>query len=379
MTGPVPRPRRIVVCGTRFGQIYLAALARAPERYRLAGIVARGGARSTALAQEYDVPLYTRVEDLPRDIDAACVVVSGGVGGGPGAELAQALLERGIPVLQEHPVHPRELADCLRVARRTGTAYQVNTFYPHLEPVRRFIGAARELVRLRRPVFVDALCAVQVSFDLLDILARIFDGLGPWSWSPPAPGGGRPLVGVDGQIAGVPLTLRVENRMQSGDDSSSLLLHRITVGTDAGNLMLANSHGPVLWSPVLNAPPPTGGRLFPRGENAGALWPAGLGATADYVGPAQAPTWSTAVDEVWSQGVLAALDELSARVDAGTDVLQGSQRPLAVARAWQQLTELLGFPEVSHPDPQQPLTAADLGVGEPVAAGGGPGGRTSLQ
>ncbi len=360
MSGVTPGPKRVVVCGTRFGQIYLSALARAPERYRLAGIVARGSDRSVSLAKEYGVPLYAGVEELPDDIDVACVVVSTAVGGGPGAELARALLARGIHVLQEHPLHADEMADCLRAARRAGVQYRVNTFYPYLEPVQRFITAARRLVEQRRPVFVDAMCAVQVSFDLLDILAGIFDGLRPWSLSPPAGGAGRPLVSVDGQVAGVPLTLRVENRMQAGDDSSSLLLHRITVGTDAGNLMLANTHGPVIWSPTLNTPPDTTGQLFPTGADARERWPAGLGITGEYVGAAETPTWLTAVDEVWGRGVLAALDELCERVDTGADPLHGSQRPLAVARAWTELTQALGYPEVVRPDPGEPLSAADL-------------------
>ncbi|MFD5709187.1 Gfo/Idh/MocA family oxidoreductase [Streptomyces pharetrae] len=361
MTGVRPGPMRVVVCGTRFGQVYLSALARAaPERYRLAGIVARGSDRSVALAEEYGVPLYGAVEELPDDIDAACVVVSTAVGGGRGAELARALLDRGVHVLQEHPLHPTELADCLRVARRAGTQYMVNTFYPHLEPVRRFISSARRLVELRKPVFVDALCAVQVSFDLLDILAEVFDGLRPWSLTPPAGGAGRPLAGVDGQIAGVPLTLRVENRMQAGDDSSSLLLHRITVGTDAGNLMLANTHGPVLWSPVLRMPSDATGHFLPGTADAGERWPDGLNVTGAYVGAPETPTWATALHEVWGEGVLAALDRLRERAEVGADPLRGGQRHLAVARAWQELTEALGYPEVAHPDPGAPLTVADL-------------------
>ncbi|MFH9619188.1 Gfo/Idh/MocA family oxidoreductase [Streptomyces pratensis] len=354
-------PMRIVVCGTRFGQVYLSALARAsPGRFRPAGILARGSARSVALAEEYGVPLYDKVEQLPDDVDAACVVVSTAVGGGRGAELAQALLERGIHVLQEHPLHPAELADCLRVARRAGVQYQVNTFYPHLEPVRRFISAARQLVRLRRPVFVDAMCAVQVSFDLLDILSGVFDGLGPWSVSPTAGGAGRPLTGMEGQIAGVPLTLRVENRMQAGDDSTSLLLHRITIGTDAGNLMLANTHGPVIWSPVLHMPSDSAGQFLPGPSEAEERWPHGLGVTGEYVGGAGTPTWATAMHEVWGDGVLAALEGLRERVDAGVDPLHGSQRHLAVARTWKELTEALGYPEVAEPESGAPLTAADL-------------------
>ena len=171
MTGAASRPMRVVVCGTRFGQIYLSALTRAPEQFQLVGIVARGSARSAALAEQHGVPLYSSVDQLPGDVDVACVVVSTAVGGGRGAELAQALLARGIHVLQDHPVHPTELAECLQAARRAGVQYVVNTFYPHLEPVRRFTAAARELVRLRTPVFVDAMCAVQVCFDLLDVLA----------------------------------------------------------------------------------------------------------------------------------------------------------------------------------------------------------------
>ncbi|MFI5798199.1 Gfo/Idh/MocA family oxidoreductase [Streptomyces sp. NPDC051677] len=361
MTRATSGPMRIVVCGTRFGQVYLSALAHAdPERFQLAGIVARGSARSVALAKEYDVPLYDTVEQLPADIDAACVVVSTAVGGGRGVELAQALLERGVHVLQEHPVHPTELADCLRLARRVGVQYQVNTFYPHLEPVRRFTAAARRLVQLRRPVFIDALCAVQVSFDLLDILAEIFDGLRPWSISPITGHTGRPFVSVEGQIAGVPLTLRVENRMQEGDDSSSLLLHRITVGTDAGNLMLANTHGPVIWSPVLRMPSDAAGQFLPSRSDPEEWWPAGLGITGGYVGAAETPTWATAMHDVWGHGVLTALDELRRRIDTGADPLRGSQRHLTVARAWKELTEALGYPEVARPEPGDPLTVADL-------------------
>ncbi|WBB53406.1 Gfo/Idh/MocA family oxidoreductase [Verrucosispora sp. WMMD573] len=360
MSGPPAGPMRVVVCGTRFGQVYLSAIARAPERFELAGILARGSARSVALAKEYGVPLYASVAQLPDDIDVACVVVSTAVGGGPGVELAKALLDRGIHVLQEHPVHPAELADCLRAARRAGAQYVVNTFYPHVEPVRRFISAARALVRLRKPVFIDAVCAVQVCFDLLDILAEVFDGLRPWSLAAVGNRTGRPLTSVDGQIAGVPLTLRVENRMQAGDDSTSLLLHRITVGTDAGNLMLANTHGPVLWNPVLRSPADPAGVFLTGVADADTRWSDVLGPTADHVGPAQTPTWSGVVRELWGDGVLTALDDVRARVDAGVDPLRGGQRHLAVATAWKELTETLGYPEVATPEPGDPLVVSDL-------------------
>ncbi|MFJ2767104.1 Gfo/Idh/MocA family oxidoreductase [Streptomyces sp. NPDC087300] len=364
-------PLRVVVCGTRFGQVYLSALRRCPERYRLVGIVAQGSARSVSLAEEYGVPLYASVDQLPDGVDVACVVVSSGVGGGQGVELATRLMERGIHVLQEHPVHPSELADCLRTARRTGTQYQLNTFYPHLEPVRRFIAAARRLVARRPAVFVDAMCAVQVSFDLLDILSEVFDGVRPWSLTAPPDGAGRPLSAVDATVAGVPLTLRVENRMEPGDDSSSLLLHRVTVGTDAGNLTLVSTHGPVIWSPVLRVPSDAVGRFLAGPGGAGPRAGDVPEASAEVLGPIEAPAWGSVLEEVWPEGVLRALDQLGARMAAGGDPLQGAQRHLTVAHAWQELTDALGFPQASSPRTGPPITAADLlsVSGEPAEAG----------
>lgn len=345
-------PLRVVVCGTRFGQVYLSALTRRPEDFRLVGIVARGSARSVALAEQYGVPLYETVEQVPDDVDAACVVVSTAVGGGQGAELARAFLERGVHVLQEHPVHPAELADCLRTARAVGAQYMLNTFYPHVEPVRRFITAARRLVELRRPVFVDAMCAVQVSFDLLDILGEIFGGIRPWSLSCSEAVDGRPLTAVDATVAGVPLTLRVDNRMQPGDDSTSLFLHRVTVGTDAGNLTLVNTHGPVVWSPVLRTSQDAAGRFGTRDE--------GAVTSAELLGPGQAPSWKEVLEDVWPDGVVTALAQLRSRIDEGAAPLLGGQQHLTVARAWQELTEAIGYPRTVTPEPGSPLSAFDL-------------------
>ncbi|MGQ4445029.1 Gfo/Idh/MocA family oxidoreductase, partial [Streptomyces violaceoruber] len=101
-------PFRVLVCGTNFGRFYAEAVHRRPG-YAPAGILSRGSAASRACAERLGVPHYTDVADLPAGIDAACVAVSSAISGGQGTELARALMDRGIHVLQEHPVHLTEL------------------------------------------------------------------------------------------------------------------------------------------------------------------------------------------------------------------------------------------------------------------------------
>lgn len=63
--------------------------------------------------------MYTSVDNLTDDIGLACVVTRSGVLGGNGTELAKALLSRGINVIQEQPVHFKDVEECEKLARKT--------------------------------------------------------------------------------------------------------------------------------------------------------------------------------------------------------------------------------------------------------------------
>ncbi|GAB3934995.1 hypothetical protein GCM10027614_09000 [Micromonospora vulcania] len=250
---------RVLVAGTKFGQVYLQAFRQPDFPFELAGILAGGSARSVACARHYDVPLWTDVAQVPDDVTLACVVIRGGLLGGPGGEVARALMERGLHVLQEHPLHHDELVECLRTAGRAGVVYHLNSFYVHTAPVRRFLAAARALLARQPARYVDAACGFQVAYALLDILGQALGGVRPWGLAPPVelPEQVRrlsrvdvPFRSIDGVLAGVPLTLRVQNQMDPADpDNYAHLLHRVTIGTEAGNLTLVGTHGPTVWSP----------------------------------------------------------------------------------------------------------------------------------
>ncbi len=361
------RPTRVVVCGTRFGQVYLESFRDADPSFQLAGVLAGGSDRSRACAAHYGVPLYTAVDQLPDDIDIACVVIRGGLLGGRGSELAMELMARGLHVLQEHPLHHDELARCLRQARRHKVVYQLNPFYRHITPVRRFLGAAGELLRRQPPRYLDVACGFQLAYSLLDLLGQALGGVRPWRFTelPALPATvttatslDLPFRSLDGVLAGVPVTLRVQNQMDPADpDNYAHLMHRITIGTEAGNLTLVGTHGPTVW---------TARPDFPREV-------AGIGADPHFagrrdtstpsavtLGPTEVPHYDTVFGTTWPQGVRRALWALRDTVERGEDPLRQGQYHLTLCQLWQELTAILGPPELVGAEPPRMLGADDL-------------------
>ncbi|ORT53489.1 Gfo/Idh/MocA family oxidoreductase [Frankia sp. KB5] len=366
---PSPRPLRVVVCGTNFGRLYAEAVRALPEEFTLAGVLSRGSAYSRAYADRLGVTHLDAVENLPDDVDLAVVAVGSTVSGGAGSELAGALLRRGVHVLQEHPVHPTELLAQTRLARTAGAQYQVNTHYHQVEPVRRFLAAAARL-RAAEPVrFVDAATSVHVLLPLLDILARALGGVRPWSLEPtdgaavpgstPPDAGGRGLRALAGQLGGAAVHLRVHNELDPHDrDNQALLWHRVALGTNAGVLTLADTHGPVLWNP----------RLHGRRDADRRLVLDSPAADSDYLDqPSTATLPGTeplrqrdVVGGLWPRAIRRALRAFAARIDAGADPLPAAQFDLSVARIWTHVTGRLGPPDAVRASEPRRITADDL-------------------
>ncbi|MFC3452576.1 Gfo/Idh/MocA family oxidoreductase [Amycolatopsis speibonae] len=244
---------RTVVCGTRSGQTYLAALAGLSAEFDLVGVLGNGGVRSVSTARQAGVPLWTDVEEVPDDVDVACVVTRSSFMGGPGSELARTLLSRGVHVLQEQPIHHDDLMESFKTAREHGVCYRMGNQYTQLPAVRTWAAAARELIAQQRPVYLDAACAVQVSFPLVHILGQALGSVRPWRFA--AAGKSGPFSLVTGEVGGVPVTLRVQNEIATEDSDNHMhLLTRATLGFEGGGLALHDAHGPVSWTPRLHIP-----------------------------------------------------------------------------------------------------------------------------
>jgi thiazolinyl imide reductase len=374
MSGETDWVPRVVVCGTGFGRVYLSALRRQGMPFELTGILARGSARSQACARHYQVPLYTEAGQLPAT-DIACVVVNAGLNGGRGAELAQDLLARGVHVLQEHPLLGTELSGCLRQARRSGVVYHLNTNYVHVDAVACFIGAARRLLDRQAPLFIDALSNFGVLYTLADILGQALGGVRPWSLTASQQPPGRAaevLRTVNGMLRGIPATLRIQNQIHPGQrDSGPHIMHRVTLATEGGNLLLANTQGPVLWSPKLHMPADYPDAVSIDASSAAHL---DLPSVTCLTGSA-VPSYRQVIGDQWPQAAGRALLELRRAIIEDEDPLPRGQYHLALCELTADITAQLGPPELATAGPPEIMQANALVCG----AAGTPAGQPSSQ
>ncbi|MDH0303284.1 MULTISPECIES: Gfo/Idh/MocA family oxidoreductase [unclassified Pseudomonas] len=334
-------PVKTLVVGSRFGQFYAAGVAAA-EHLELVGVLGQGSPRSQALARHLRVPCFTALEQIPDDTRLACVAVGGAARGEQGPALAQALMARGLDVLIEHPLLPQELQALLRTAARLQRRCLLNSFYPQLPWVARFIELGRQLHQRQGIRHIEASCAVQVSFATLDVLAALLEAVAPWSLDDLA-AGLSPWRDLSLVMAEVPVSLRVLNELAAADDGRMQMLQRISLATDSGTLLLASPHGPLLWMPAVRAPGEDAHGLFALG---------GAGLPCVEVLLDAASDWGQVYREIWPRAATSALQPL---LD-GAGLARRQQRSLEVVGLWQQVTAAIGFPEA----PTQSLPAATL-------------------
>mgnify|MGYP000943872566 CR=1 FL=1 len=349
---------RVLIAGTGFGRAYLAAFERGDVDLALAGILAAGSPRSQACAAYYSVPLWTTVEQIPNDVDLACVVIGGAMNGGPGPGLSQELMTRGLHVLQEHPLHPDELVTCLRKATEAGVVFRMNTHYLHVEPVRRFIKTAQKLVRRQRPLYLDVTCAFQVLYTVFDILAEALGSIRPLGITgvlddlPEAP-----YRTVAGRFAGVPMTFRLQNELAPADpDNYSHLFHRIIIGTEGGHLTLFNTHGPVLWSQRPHMPDDM--KDLVRFADCAA--PPLSVPSVQHIGPVEGATYEEILRDLWPAATGRAMTAMWDAVQAGVGSQVHVQRHVTLTRLAMRIAQACGPVRLHHPVPPELLSLADL-------------------
>lgn len=340
MVNDAPRfgtPVRVGLAGTRFGQFYAEAIGRHP-RFELVAIAARGSERSRMVAEHYGVPLVESLLEAPGGIDLACVAVSSQVMGGPGSEIARELLDHGIHVLMEQPLHHREITECVKIARRNNVSFQVGDLYLRLSRVRQFVSMVKDLSALEPMTCLNLEFSNLVSFPVANLLVELVSGARPCSFEASGRPGSNPFVMVRGQVAGTPLNLVVHNSTDPEVSDADLpVLFEVTAWFPSGRLSLRDPHGPIEWRPTL---------VLPRQG----LIPAGL---ADDPSPvlatpmtmvcdAASPTITEALSQQWVDAIADDLDFWRTGSERGRAARL--QKIFGAAQLWAEMTQSIGMP-----------------------------------
>ncbi|AJK49674.1 Gfo/Idh/MocA family oxidoreductase [Burkholderia plantarii] len=356
------RNRRVLVVGAKFGEIYLNAFLEARPGFELAGLLANGSPRARQLAQAYGIALYTSLDEVPPDIDIACVVVRSAVVGGMGTVLAQAMLERGAHVVQEHPLHPDDIVRLQRLAGEVGRIYWVNGFYAHTAAGRCWIEQARRVALAlgNAPArFAHLATSRQLLYSSLDLLLQACGTTDATVEPIPDDNPDFQLLSVG--LPGCRALLRLQTWLDPDDpDLHSLVMHQLTLGWPSGYLSLDASYGPVVW---------TSSPYDPRHrDNHHSLYRAGS-AERPYLGwpPAAvlhaAPArWGDAFEIDAPASVARVLHLLARHLDgAAVPAAFDATYQLALARLWQRALQCAGPArerQVAAPPALDPCTLA---------------------
>lgn len=356
--------KKVLICGTRFGQFYIEALRQWGDDIEIVGVLAGGSRRSIECAHYYGIPLYTRIEDIPAQIDLACMVIKSEVLGGKGTEIARSLMNKKISVLMEQPLHHQELAECLKCAKKNGVLFALGNLYANLPAVRNFINNANKIVSRQKILYVNIDFATQVSYPLIQILGEVLPSLRPWQ-NIGVINTITPFQTLVARIKDVEVTFRAHNEVDKNDGDGDLhLLHQMTIGFPAGRLMLVDTHGPVLWLPKIH---------FPETN----LIPANLGKAT---GPSEAIMFGSAMFEknavklydhdtvhrdvftkIWIEAIKEDIKKVLPEIGKNNPDWKRQQFPqkLLYCQQWHELMSGLGYPHVAQESEYQ-YYASDL-------------------
>ncbi len=245
--------KKAIVCGTRFGQFYIEALLKMPD-VEVIGILANGSQRSKRCAEKYNLKLYQTVENLPDDINFACVIVKSEIMGGDGVKIAKKLMEKGIDVLFEQPINISEVAQCFQTSQKYNKKFALGNLYAKLPAVENFINNAQILINSSAPLFINVDFATQVSYPLMEILDRIIS-LNSMTVLKGKIVNANPFQVVITDEDGLEIVYRGHNEVDYKDSDGYLhLFFQISIGFPSGRLTLIDPHGPVIWQPRVHFP-----------------------------------------------------------------------------------------------------------------------------
>lgn len=246
---------KALVVGTNYGATYLRALTLMNDGVAIAGIFSTGSERSKKYAQLMNVAHFTTLDEIPTEsIDFACVAVQGQ----PAIDIALALLDKGIHVLCEHPLGAAQMISCLDRAKEKKCIFQVNAHFAELPASQVFFNAISTAEKQSPCLHIEMSVNLRTLYSGLDILGRTLGSLDNITLTPVVINS-RPryFESISLSAPGTSISLLCQNFSSEQDDGTATLInHRFSAIFPHGNLLLAETTGPILWFPTPVALPP---------------------------------------------------------------------------------------------------------------------------
>lgn len=245
--------KKCIVCGSRFGQFYIEALKRIPN-INLHGLLATGSERSIDCANHYQIQLYNDVDELPDDIDLACIAIKSEVQGGKGNLIAESLLKRGIDVIFEQPLSEKEYISLFKLAKKEKRYFTVCNLYSQLPSVQNFIQNFKFIKKEQSIKYINVEFATQLSYPVAQLLSLLIPEIKNIEFSDSKKGDG-PFQFLSTAINETQLNLIAYNEAVENEiDNFMRLLFSIKIGFEGGELNLLDPQGDVFWKEYIKFP-----------------------------------------------------------------------------------------------------------------------------
>lgn len=348
------RKLRVVICGSTFGQYYIKALKNLSNEFEIVGLLAKGSERSKLCAEFYGIPLYKNIDDIPK-VDIACVVVRSRAIGGSGTEIAEKFLSKKVHVIQEQPIHPKDLELCYRIARKNDVVFQTGDLYPNLLEVNNFIKCAQYLNQKESPLYIKAAFCPQVSYPAIDIISKLVPSIHSWKVKDVSKKVG-PFEILTGKIGQTPILIEYHNEINPSDpDNYMHLLHNIVIVYKSGRLILEDTFGPTLWKPRMHIPKelyiPETNPVYPEymAEN-----------SIDTLGEFRRRSYTKIITEEWPIAIAEDILNFKSMILSGSKYGQKAQQDLLCSKRWSELTKIFGYAELMNEEKHHYIPLKDL-------------------
>ncbi|SHM60379.1 Gfo/Idh/MocA family oxidoreductase [Ruminococcus flavefaciens] len=333
---------KAVVCGAGFGQFYMEALSRMKDRIELVGLVAKGSEKSIKCAEVYEIPLFTSKDQIPEDIDIAFVILRSAMLGGAANEYTEFFFNRGVHVLQEFPIHPDDVRNNFRKARKNAVCFHVGDFYLHLPQIRKFTEYVKRLNEICPPSHIQMSLAAAVSMPALMMLRDMLPSANKMELKCVSDNE-TPFQVILGNIDGVPVTAEIHNEVNTDDpDSAMYLLQAFNVIYETGRLSLQDPLGDIFWYPKIKS---SVSRYSSGAAAREADKDSGLkdGAVSLSFYGAQAAEKGT--NEIWVQAIISDIEEMLEGITDKAAYMRYSQKTMTGTAQWESFNKLIGFPK----------------------------------